>query len=150
MIRVSSYQLATAKFKFLRIYQPQMAAICKTSKPLVVTISITLHTLRPFQYFGTHGYQPARCAKRMPTSTRWAHESAARVNITPYILHTPTEQAPSMKGPGLIPMGEQVKYPLLHPRTLRLTEKDFVAHGYTPGCRKCALAEQFGMAACNR
>ena len=27
MIRVSSYQLATAKFKFLRIYQPQMAAI---------------------------------------------------------------------------------------------------------------------------
>ena len=96
------------------------------------------------QYFGTNGYATARCAKRMPASARWAHASVARVNITPYFLHTPAEQAPSMKDPGVVPMGEQVKDPRLHPRNLRPTARDFAAHGYTPGCRNCALAERFG------
>ena len=49
-----------------------------------------------------------------------------------------------MKDPGVVPMGEQVQDPTLHPRNLRLTEADVAAHGHTPGCRQCAMAEQFG------
>ena len=49
-----------------------------------------------------------------------------------------------MKDPGVTPMGEQVKDPQLHPRIWRLMARDVAAHGYTPGCRKCALAERFG------
>ena len=78
---------------------------------------------------------------RMPDAQKFDLDKIASVTATPWSIHETAQQEGVFAEKEVKPQQEQADSA---PKKLYISQADLDAHGYTPGCKKCASILAYG------